>query len=246
MNLRGKNVIVTGSNRGIGKATVKALAVEGANVWACARKKDEQFEHWLSELASENNVLLDPLYFDLTDDKMMKEAIKSIIKANRPIDGLVNNAGMALYGNLQMMRMEDVKRVFDNNFFSALSLTQMVMRRMTKGTGSIVFLSSISGFISEAGNVGYGGSKAAISFAVKILAKELAKDGIRVNAVAPGMVNTDMKKAASNDAWANLLDKVLLGRPAEPEEIAKVISFLLSDKSSYITAQTIHVDGGMY
>lgn len=119
------------------------------------------------------------------------------------------------------------------------------MRRMTKNTGSIVFLSSISGFVPEIGNIAYGGSKVAIAHAVKVLAKELSADGIRVNAVAPGLVNTDMKNLASEDTWGELVNKILIGRIAEPNEIANVISFLLSDQASYITAQTIHVDGGM-
>lgn len=132
-----------------------------------------------------------------------------------------------------------------SDHFSALYLTQLIMRRMTKNTGSIVFLSSISGFVPEIGNIAYGGSKAAIAHAVKVLAKELSADGIRVNAVAPGLVNTDMKNLASEDTWGELVNKILIGRIAEPNEIANVISFLLSDQASYITAQTIHVDGGM-
>lgn len=120
------------------------------------------------------------------------------------------------------------------------------MRRMTRNTGSIVFVSSVSGFIPEVGNIAYGGSKAAVSHAVKVLAKELSSEGIRVNAVAPGLVNTDMKKHASEEAWEKLKSGIIIGRVAEPNEIANVISFLLSDQSSYMTAQTVHVDGGMF
>ena len=244
--LAGKNIIVTGSNRGIGKAVVKKLASEGANVWACARKQNDEFEKEIQDIASEFNVIIDPVYFDFAEEEQIKNAVKIIVQTKRPIDGLVNNAGIALYNKLQFMKIEDVKMVFDNNYFSALYFTQLLMRRMSKNTGSIVFVSSIAGFVPEIGNIAYGGSKAAISHGVKILAKELAPDGIRVHAVAPGLVDTDMKKLANEETWENLTKTVMLGRVAGPDEIANVICFLLSNQASYITAQTIHVDGGMY
>lgn len=227
-------------------ATVCKLASEGANVWACARKKDDSFEKRLKEIASQNGTVIEPVYFELTDENQVKETVRNIIKSKRPIDGLVNNAGIAVYNKFQMMRIEDIKNIFGTNYFSALYLTQLLMRRMTRNTGSIVFVSSVSGFIPEVGNIAYGGSKAAVSHAVKVLAKELSSEGIRVNAVAPGLVNTDMKKHASEEAWEKLKRGIIIGRVAEPNEIANVISFLLSDQSSYMTAQTVHVDGGMF
>lgn len=246
MMLQGKNIAVTGSSRGVGMATVCKLASEGANVWACARKKDDSFEKRLKEIASQNGTVIEPVYFELTDENQVKEAVRNIIKSKRPIDGLVNNAGIAVYNKFQMMRIDDIKNIFGTNYFSALYLTQLLMRRMTRNTGSIVFVSSVSGFIPEVGNIAYGGSKAAVSHAVKVLAKELSSEGIRVNAVAPGLVNTDMKKHASEEAWEKLKSGIIIGRVAEPNEIANVISFLLSDQSSYMTAQTVHVDGGMF
>ena len=245
MMLQEKNIVVTGSNRGIGKAIVYKLAAEGANIWACARNKSEEFEEEIKSLSSKSGVIIEPVYFDLMNEGDVKDAVKGIVKSKRPIDGLVNNAGKASYNKLQLIKIEDIREIFDNNYFSALYLTQLIMRRMTKNTGSIVFLSSISGFVPEIGNIAYGGSKAAIAHAVKVLAKELSADGIRVNAVAPGLVNTDMKNLASEDTWGELVNKILIGRIAEPNEIANVISFLLSDQASYITAQTIHVAGGM-
>ncbi|MCI8418869.1 MAG: SDR family oxidoreductase [Lachnospiraceae bacterium] len=246
MMLQGKNIVVTGTKRGIGKAIVCKLASEGANVWACARKKDDGFEEKLNEIALKNGVVIEPVYFDLTDEGQIKEAVKNIVKSKRPIDGLVNNAGIAAYNKLQMMKIDEIKNIFSTNYFSALYLTQLLMRRITRNTGSIVFVSSVSGFIPEIGNIAYGGSKAAVSHAVKILAKELSSEGIRVNAVAPGLVNTDMKNLASEEVWEELKHRIMIGRVAEPNEIANVISFLLSDQSSYMTAQTVHVDGGMF
>lgn len=242
---QGRNIIVTGSNRGIGRAIVCKLASEGANVWACARKRYDGFEEWLGEVASQNGVHIEPVYFDLNNEKQTKEAVLGIVRSKKNIDGLVNNAGVALYSKFQLISIDDVKKIFDQNYFSALYLTQLIVRKMTKNTGSIVFLSSISGFSPEEGNIAYGGSKAAIAHAVKVLAKELAPNGIRVNAVAPGLVNTDMKQNATDEAWSTLVNKTMLGRAAEADEIANVVSFLLSDQASYITSQTIHVDGGM-
>lgn len=244
--LNNKNYVVTGSNRGIGKAVVSKLASEGANVWACARKKTEEFEKTMSEIAKKTNTIVEPIYFDLNNENEIKEAVKEIVKSKRPIDGLVNNAGIAMYNKFQFMKMDEIKRTFDNNYFSSLLLTQLLMRRITKGSGSIVFLSSVAGFYPEIGNIAYGGSKAAVSHAVKVLAKELASEGIRVNAVAPGLVNTDMKKLADSEIWDEMVGGIMLKREADPYEIANVISFLLSDQSSYITAQTLHVDGGMF
>ena len=157
-------------------ATVCKLASEGANVWACARKKDDSFEKRLKEIASQNGTVIEPVYFELTDENQVKEAVRNIIKSKRPIDGLVNNAGIAVYNKFQMMRIEDIKNIFGTNYFSALYLTQLLMRRMTRNTGSIVFVSSVSGFIPEVGNIAYGGSKAAVSHAVKVLAKELSSE----------------------------------------------------------------------
>ena len=244
--LRDTNIVVTGANRGIGKAVLYKLASEGANIWACSRNKSDEFEDELKELAKKTNTIIEPIYFDLTNEDEIKTSVKEIVKSKRPVDGLVNNAGIAIYNKFQFMKIDEIKSIFENNYFSTLYFTQLLMRRMTKNTGSIVFLSSVAGFLPEVGNIAYGGSKAAISHVVKILAKELAPDGIRVNAVAPGLVNTDMKKQADSETWKNMVSKTMLKRESEPEEIANVIAFLLSDQASYITSQTIHVDGGMF
>jgi len=245
MMLQEKNIVVTGSNRGIGKAIVYKLAAEGANIWACARNKSEEFEEEIKSLSSKSGVIIEPVYFDLMNEGDVKDAVKGIVKSKRPIDGLVNNAGKASYNKLQLIKIEDIREIFDNNYFSALYLTQLIMRRMTKNTGSIVFLSSISGFVPEIGNIAYGGSKAAIAHTTKVLSKELAAQGIRVNAVAPGMVNTSMKLKADEGVWNDLIARTSLKRAAEPEEIANVICCLSSDLSSYVNGQVVRVDGGM-
>jgi 3-oxoacyl-[acyl-carrier protein] reductase len=134
----------------------------------------------------------------------------------------------------------------ENNYVAPLLLTQLVSRLISRsGEGSILFLSSISGMSSEFGSTAYGGSKAALSHAVGVLARELASQHIRVNALAPGVVNTEMKTVANEATWQKIIDRTFLKRMAEPEEIAYVAVFLISDKASYITGQTLRVDGGM-
>lgn len=246
MMMKNKNIVVTGAAGGIGKAILIKLANEGANIWACDRKQPEEFEQFLKDLAAEAGSIIEPVYFNLDNEEEIKTAVKYIVQSKRPVDGIVNNAGIAAYNKLQFMKVEDIKRIFNINYFSSLYLTQLLLRRITKQTGSIVFTSSIAGFKPEIGNVAYGGSKAAVSQAVKVLAKELSPDGIRVNAVAPGLVDTDMKNKADETTWNLMIQNVMLGRIARPEEIANVICFLLSEQSSFITAQTIHVDGGMF
>lgn len=243
--LKGKNIIITGANRGIGRAIVLKAAENGANIWACARTKNAMFEQELQAIAKQNNVFIEPIYFDLNNEDEIKEAIKNIIKEKKNIDCLVNNAGVALYDKLQMMKISSIRELYENNYFSSLYLTQLIMRKLTKGTGSILFMSSVAGYVPEIGNIAYGGSKLALAQAAKVLSLELGKEGIRVNAIAPGLVETDMKKMATEDAWQGLINRTSLGRSCSPEEIANVACFLLSDMASYITGQTIHVDGGL-
>lgn len=242
--LKGKNIIVTGARKGIGRAIVEKAAKEGANVWACARRSDIVYEAELASTAKRYSSIIKPVYFDMNSESEIKNAVKEILKDKCPIDGLVNNAGIASYEKLQMLRIEDAKKIFNNNYFSALYLTQLIMRRITRENGSIVFISSIAGFIPEIGNMAYGGSKIAVAHAAKILAAELASDGIRVNAVAPGLIDTDMKDKATDEAWVRMIERTQLKRAGKPEEVASVVCFLLSDQAGYITGQTIHTDGG--
>lgn len=246
MILKGKNAIVTGANRGIGKAIVECFATEGANIWAFARRKDVEFENSLKELAETNGVWIEPVYFDLTNEKDMRLAIQTVFREKKSIDVLVNNAGICEYHPFTMTSTETMEKIMNTNYFAPLSLTQMISRKMGKGsTGSIIFLSSISGLRGEYGTAAYGGSKAAVAHAVKTLSLEFAKQNIRVNGVAPGMVDTDMKKLADEKTWNNLIQQVYLKREADPMEIANVVAFLASDKSGYIDGQIIRVDGGM-
>lgn len=244
--LKGKNAIITGARRGIGRAAVEVFAKNGANIWACARTEDPEFESELRRLSTAYGVWIKPVYFDLTDGQQIKAAARSIEKEKLPIDILVNNAGMVRYDGFQMLSMRTLRDMLENNYIGPLQFTQYILRRMGRDRpGAIVFLSSVAGLRPEKGNLSYGGSKAAAANAAGILSRELAPQNIRVNAVAPGMVDTDMKNMADEAHWEELIRQCDLKRMAAPEEIANVIAFLASDLSSYITGQTIRVDGGL-
>lgn len=244
--LDGKNAIITGARRGIGRATVEVFARNGANIWACARGKDSVFEQDMKETAEKYGVWIRPIYFDILDIIQMKEAVQSIVKEKKTVDILVNNAGEAQYDMFTMMPMEHLRHMLECNYVGPMQLTQLVARRMIRNNrGTIVFLSSVAGLTPESGNIAYGGSKAAVAHATGVLSKELSQYNIRVNAVAPGMVDTDMQKQADENSWKELIGKTYLNRMAQPEEIANVICFLASDLSSFITGQVLRVDGGL-
>ncbi len=245
--LEGKNAIITGSRRGIGRATVEVFAQNGANVWACARKPDQFFETDIAALAERYGVWIRPVYFDMIDDVEMKSAVRAIVNEKLPIDILVNNAGIVEQNSSFLMTpAERVRKVMEINFTAQMIFTQYIARIMAKkGKGSIVFLSSIAGLDGNPAQLEYVAAKAAIVGAVKKLAIELGESNIRVNAVAPGIINTDMGNAMQSDLMQNILGRSIMKRLGSPVEVANVISFISSDMASYMTGQIIRVDGGM-
>ena len=246
MLLQGKQAIITGASGGIGLAITEEFARQGAHIWACASHCHEGFAERLQALATQYQVEIAPVYFDLTDAAAVKEAVRTIIKAKQPIDILVNNAGAAEYQPFLMLRQDALQKMMTVNFFGPLQFTQLLARRMGRQReAAIVFVSSVAGLRGESGNLAYGASKAAVAHAVKVLSRELAPSHIRVNGVAPGMVNTEMKQLADQNYWQQLVEQVYLKREAEPAEIARVIAFLASDAASYVNGQVIRVAGGL-
>lgn len=240
-----KNVIITGSNRGIGKALVEAFAGAGYNVWACARKKSSDFEKWLDETASKNDVRIRPVYFEMTDEQALNMAIQSIIDEGLSIDVLVNNAGVSTVGLLSMSKVDDIKDLFDVNFFAMLRIIQKVSKRMSRQRkGVIINMGSIAGIEPQPGKIAYGSSKAAVMMMTKCLAKELGPMGIRVNAIAPGPIETEMIHQYKDEMLEKLASESALRRLGKKEEIAQVALFLASDQASYINGEIIKVDGG--
>ncbi len=245
--LSGKNIVITGTLQGIGRATLEFFASNGANVWACAMHPDDEFEVFCKKLADKNSVWVKPLYFNLLDCEEMRAAVKSIQSDKVPVDALINIAGMAKDAIFHMVSMETMKLVFDVNFFSQIQFSQYITKLMLRNTNSssVVFVSSISAIDGNSGQLAYGSSKAALIGAMKTMSKELASKGIRVNCIAPGVINTDMNKVVPQEVIKEKIASMDIKRMGEPEEVASVLAFLASDLSKHITGQVIRIDGGI-
>ena len=244
--LRGKTTIITGCLKGIGRATMDLFAENGSNIFACAQHEDEEFKRHIANLAARHNVTITPVYFDLADIEAIKAGMKNIIATKTKIDALINIAGLTYNSLFVMTPMDKMKQVFEIDFFSQMLITQYVAKLMMRQrSGSIVSIASVAGLDGNAGQVAYSAAKAALIGATKTLSAELGSAGIRVNAVAPGVIDTDMTRALSQELFDGLVEKVDLGRAGLPEEVAKVLLYLASDMSSYVTGQIVRVDGGM-
>ena len=245
--LKGKNAIITGARRGIGRAAVETFALFGATVWACARKQDDVFEEDMRQITEKYSVSIWPVYFDVTDEAQIKQAVHAIRKQKVNVDVLVNMAGIVEESTaFQMTSIDKMKRLFDTNFFAVTLLTQYISRLMVRqNRGSIVNIASIAGVDGEPAQYEYAASKAAIIGATRHLARELASNNIRVNAVAPGVIETKMGAKIEENLREHILDKVIMKRMGKPSEIANVVAFLASDYASYMTGEIVRVDGGM-
>jgi len=251
--LNNKNAVITGSNRGIGYAILEKFAGNGCNIWACARKKNEEFESNLKIIAEKNNVWIKPVYFDLISDDEIKKGFKEISAEKKNIDILVNNAGIAHDDIFQMTSMQKLREVYQVNLFSSMFLTQLVLKimmRTSKNTDtlkkySIVNIASIMGMGAYETGCTYGSVKAALISFTKSLAAEVARYNIRVNAIAPGITSTGMTQVDCKQKGVNeLISRSAFHRAATTDEIANVALFLASENSSFVTGEVIRVDGG--
>lgn len=245
--LNGKSAVITGANRGIGLAIMRTFAAEGADLWACARTENDEFTAEIRQLAAANNVEIIPIYFDFDNADAVKQAAKDIIAAKKPIDIIVNNAGIIDTASFMMTPMDKVRHMLEVNFVSQMAFTQPLVRTMARHkSGSIINISSSSAIEANEGRTGYAASKSAMITATRVMSRELGQINIRVNAIAPGLTETDMMRGSTpDDILDATLGRVSLRRVAEPSEIANVALFLASDMSSYMTGQTLSVDGGM-
>lgn len=245
--LSNKNIVVTGCLQGIGKATLEKFAKNGANIFACAYQQNEEFEGFCDALAKENGVQVIPIYFDMADIASVKEAAKSIQKFKMEIHGLVNIAGINRDAYFNMISYQDMVDTFQVNVYSQIILSQYIVKLMQryKTEGSIVFTSSITALDGNAGQVTYGASKAALLGAMRSMALELGTNGIRVNAVCPGVIKTPMTEKLSQEVIESKEKMMEIPRLGEADEVADVFMYLMSDLSTHISGQTIRVDGGI-
>ena len=240
-----KNVLITGARGGLGKAMIDVFAKHSCNIYAHCRQQDNDFEKYLSEISNKYKVKTNPLYFDMTNYEEMKSCIKELFQQKIRIDVLINNAGVAHGGLFQMTPVSKIRNIFEINLFAQMEITQLILKIMTKNKyGIIINMSSIAGLDLAAGNCAYGVSKAALAAWTKILAAECTKYNIRVNAIAPGLADTNMAGLMEEKAKNDMIISSAMERLASPSEIAEVAYFLASEKASFVNGQVIRVDGG--
>lgn len=246
MLLENKNAIITGTNRGMGRAMVEAFAANGAGIWAHARKETPEFLDDIKQLAQNYHVEIRPIFFELTDYDAMKQNVKEIMASKISVDILINNAGITYNALFQMSTEENLRKQFEVNFFSVFLFTQYISKLMTRNKkGSIVNISSSAALDGNPGKSVYGASKAAVICMTNSIAAELGAFGIRANCIAPGITETDMLTTMPADVVKDAVETSDLRRGGKPSEIADAAVFLASDLSSYITGQVIRVDGGI-
>ena len=246
MILKGKTAVITGTNRGIGKCILELFAKEGANIFACTRRKEDSFLNFKSSLEKKYKINIINIVFDFEEIEEIKKGVSEISTFNTKIDILINNAGVASGSIFQMTKLSDIEKSMNINFFRTIYFTQSISRLMSRNkSGSIVNISSVSGTIGDFGTLSYGSSKAALNFATKNMSIELGVFGIRVNAVSPSITNTDMLNEMDEKSKQKFINNSTLKRIAEPLEIANVVLFLASDLSTFVTGQNIRVDGGL-
>ncbi|MGI5172826.1 3-oxoacyl-[acyl-carrier-protein] reductase [Treponema sp. OMZ 840] len=245
MLLKGKKALITGSSRGIGKETVKRFLEEGAEVWGlCTKPSASKAE--LEAFAAEKGSAFHEIYADCGDAAVLTDTVKKALEESGGFDVLVNNAGITRDGLSFRMKLEDWESVLRVNLTGVFVASQIVSSDMIrKRSGSIINMSSIVGLHGQGGQVNYSASKAGLIGFTKSLAKETAGRGVRVNAIAPGYIETDMTAAVNEEMRKAWVEGIPLKRSGQPADIANAAVFLASDLSQYITAQVLGVDGGL-
>jgi len=244
MSLKGRKGIVTGAAQGIGRAIADALADAGADV-AIFDVQKEAAAGAARELAAKGIHAI-PVEVDVTRTSEVEAAVESVAAQFGGLDFLVNNAGIARDNLIIRMKEEDWDAVIAVNLKSVFNCTRSACRRMLKARrGSIVNVASIVGIMGNAGQASYSASKGGVIALTKTLAKEFAGRGVRVNAVAPGFIDTAMTRALPQDTAKAMLSQIPLGRFGAPSDVADAVKFLLDDTSAFITGQVIQIDGGM-
>ena len=243
--LNGKLVLVTGASRGIGRAIAIALGNAGATVIGTATS--EEGAKNISKIFSDNSILGKGMKLNVTDNNQITELLKAVSDEFGSVDILINNAGITRDNILVRMKAEEWDDIINTNLSSVYRMSKAVLRGMIKKrSGRIISITSVVGAMGNAGQSNYAAAKAGIMGFTKSLAREVGVRGITVNAIAPGFIETDMTDNLPEDQKAALASQIPMGRLGTVDEVAQAVLFLASDSGSYITAQTLHINGGMY
>lgn len=241
--LSGKTALITGSNRGIGKAILEKFLENGADVICAVRKIDDKFSSYINLQSKKFNKNIRVLKFDLKNETAIKKSLEKLYAKKTIVDILVNNAGIPSGSLTEMTSIKSLREIFEINFFSQIKVTQLLLRLLKKSkNGSIINIGSISGLLAERGNLAYGSSKAALMFATKIMAKEFSVYNIRVNSIAPTVTETDMLKKMDENAKDKLLKDANLKKPLSPTDVANKALYLASDETINISGQIIEIN----
>lgn len=245
MSLTGKNALVTGASRGIGRAIAVELAKNGANIAISYVNNKDKAEEVVNEI-KRYGVKAIAVKADVSKEEEVLNMVKIVKESIGSIDILVNNAGINRDNLLMRMSTEDWDKVIDTNLKGTYLCSKALIRDMIKKkSGKIINITSVAGVAGNFGQTNYSASKAGVIGFTKSLAKEVASRGINVNAIAPGLIETDMTLALKEDIRDSLVKNIPMGRLGTVQDIANIVIFLASEKSNYITGQVINVDGGM-
>lgn len=242
--LQAKNAIITGANRGLGRALLTELAQNGINIWAMVRAISPDFEVFIKHISDEYGVWVRPVCVDLGSEECIKNAYREIAGDKKTIDILINNAGIGHMGLFQLTKTDFLKNLYHVNVFAPMILTQLILRNMTRQKyGRIINIASTAASEIYEGNSIYGSSKAALIAFTQSLAAETYKYGVTVNAIAPGLIDTDMSSIFEGKDPEEPIRHTALGRKIEPDEIAKVIIRLLSDDMNIMNGAVVTLNG---
>ncbi len=243
--LLGKKVMITGATGGLGRSITEVFAENGAELILCIRTNSIDFNEFCNQLKSKFNSSIRIEYLDLAHQDSVDALVRKLALEDLGVDVLINNAGIPFGATTLMTRSSDLLHVFQINFFSQISLTQGIVRlMMRRRKGSIVNVSSVSGLRSDQGTLAYGGSKAALIHSTKVMATEFAPYGVRVNAVAPELIETQMLSNMSAIARENSIERSNFDTPSQPFDVAQVVLFLASEMSVRISGEVISNSGG--